>query len=147
MANDKLQTVKKSNLTILLVDDDADDIEIFNDALKQIDHTITLITAHNGQDALQILSSDILEKPDHIFLDINMPLMNGLDCLDQIRNQYKLAIPVTIYTTSKNYLEYNRCMQLGADFLQKPHDYTNLMAALRQKIQLLMFGNSGQMLA
>jgi CheY-like chemotaxis protein len=133
--------LKNSNLTILLVDDDADDIEIFNDALKQIDNSITLITAHNGQDALQILSSDILEKPDHIFLDINMPLMNGLDCLDKIRNQEKLAIPVTIYTTSKNYSEYNRCMQLGADFLQKPHDYTNLMGVLREKIEMMILGN------
>lgn len=132
----------KSSLTILLVDDDADDIEIFNDALKQIDNSITLITAHNGQDALQILSSDILEKPDHIFLDINMPLMNGLDCLDRIRNQEKLSIPVTIYTTSKNYQEYNRCIQLGADFLQKPHDYTNLMIVLREKIHRLLFGGS-----
>jgi CheY-like chemotaxis protein len=129
--------VNKSSLTILLVDDDADDIEIFNDALKQIDTSITLITAHNGMDALNILSSDILEKPDHIFLDINMPLMNGLDCLEKIRNEEKLGIPVTIYTTSKNFHEYDRTVQLGADFLQKPHDYTSLLVALRQKIQSL----------
>lgn len=132
----------KSNLTILLVDDDADDIEIFNDALKQIDNTIILITAHNGQDALHILSSDILEKPDHIFLDINMPRMNGLECLERIRHQEKLSIPVTIYTTSKNYQEYERCIQLEADFLQKPHDYTNLMIVLREKIHRLTSGRT-----
>jgi CheY-like chemotaxis protein len=131
--------VTKSNLTILLVDDDTDDIDIFNDALKQIDNSITLITAHNGHDALQLLSSDILEKPDHIFLDINMPLMNGLDCLDKIRNQEKLAIPVTIYSTSKNYQEYNRSIQLGAEFLQKPHDYSHLIVALKQKIETMAF--------
>jgi DNA-binding NtrC family response regulator len=127
----------KTKKTILLVDDDPDDIEIFNDALKQIDSTITLITAHNGRDALHILCSDILEKPDHVFLDINMPLMNGLDCLDKIRNQEKLSIPVTIYTTSKSYTEYNRSVQLGADFLQKPHDYTSLLVVLRKKIDMI----------
>jgi CheY-like chemotaxis protein len=136
--------VNKTILTILLVDDDADDIEVFNDALKQIDNSITLITAHNGQDALQILASDIFEKPDHIFLDINMPMMNGLDCLDRIRNQEKLNIPVTIYSTSRNYIEYNRSLQLGADFLQKPHDYTNLIRVLTEKIQTLRpSGTSG----
>jgi CheY-like chemotaxis protein len=137
-----MKTFVKTNLTILLVDDDADDIEIFNDALRQIDDSINLITAHNGKDALQILSSDILEKPDHIFLDINMPLMNGLDCLDKIRNQEKLTIPVTIYTTSKNYNEYNRSVQLGADFLQKPHDYTSLMVVLRRKIEGMVLGSA-----
>jgi CheY-like chemotaxis protein len=129
--------VNKSNLTFLLVDDDADDIEIFCEALKQIDNSITLITAHNGNDALQILSSDILAKPDHIFLDINMPLMNGLDCLQKIRNEEKLDIPVTVYTTSKHYGEYNRAIQLGADFLQKPHDYTILITVLREKIEAM----------
>jgi CheY-like chemotaxis protein len=126
----------------MLVDDDADDIEIFNDALKQIDTSITLITAHNGMDALQILASDILEKPDHIFLDINMPMMNGLDCLDKIRNEEKLGIPVTIYTTSKNFHEYDRSVQLGADFLQKPHDYTSLIGVLRRKMESLGLGRA-----
>jgi CheY-like chemotaxis protein len=125
-------------MTILLVDDDPDDIEIFNDAIKEIDRSITLITAHNGVAALQILASDILEKPDHIFLDINMPLMNGLDCLEKIRNEEKLSIPVTVYTTSKHYSEYNRTVQLGADFLQKPHDYSSLIVVLRKKINRMM---------
>ncbi len=63
--------------------------------------------------------------------------MNGLECLERIRNQEKLSIPVTIYTTSKNYQEYNRCIALGADFLQKPHDYTSLLVALRKKVELI----------
>jgi CheY-like chemotaxis protein len=125
-------------MTILLVDDDPDDIEIFNDAIKEIDNSITLITAHNGVAALQILTSDILEKPDHIFLDINMPLMNGIECLEKIRNEEKLDIPVTIYTTSRHYSEYNRSVQLGADFLQKPHDYSSLLVVLRKKINRMM---------
>jgi CheY-like chemotaxis protein len=121
-------------MTILLVDDDPDDIEIFNDAIKEIDQSITLITAYNGAAALQILSSDILEKPDHIFLDINMPLMNGMECLEKIRNEERLSIPVTIYSTSRHFSEYNRSVQLGADFLQKPHDYSTLIVVLRKKI-------------
>lgn len=125
-------------MTILLVDDDPDDIEIFTDAIREIDQSITVITAHNGIDALRLLSSDILEKPDHIFLDINMPLMTGIECLEKIKKEHKLEIPVTIYTTSKHYSEYNRCIQLGADFLQKPHDYTSLIVMLRQKIDRAM---------
>jgi CheY-like chemotaxis protein len=121
-------------MTLMLVDDDQDDIDLFSDVLNQIDRSIHLLTAHNGKDALNILSSDIFEKPDHIFLDINMPIMNGLDCLEALRTDLKINTPVTIYTTSKNPREYSRSLNLGADFLPKPHDYSTLSEILRKKI-------------
>lgn len=121
-------------MTLMLVDDDQDDIELFSDVLNQIDSSIHLLTAHNGKDALDLLGSDIIEKPEHIFLDINMPIMNGLDCLEAIRAELNMQIPVTIYTTSKNPREYSRCQRLGAEFLPKPHDYSSLTEILRKKI-------------
>jgi CheY-like chemotaxis protein len=122
----------------MLIDDDQDDIELFSDALGQIDASIHLVTAHNGREALALLGSDILDQPDHIFLDINMPIMNGIDCLETMREQLDIRIPVTMYTTSQNPREYSRCKSLGAEFLPKPDNYTVLTEILAKKVRDLM---------
>ena len=122
-------------MTLMLVDDDQDDIELFSEALREIDSSIVLMTAHNGADALKILESDIFEKPDLLFLDLNMPVMNGLDCLRAIKSRLKVPIPVTVYTTSQNPIDYSKCIELGADFLPKPSNFTTLTKVLKQKLQ------------
>jgi CheY-like chemotaxis protein len=123
-------------MTLMLVDDDQDDIELFSEALREIDSSIVLVTAHNGEDALKILESDFFEKPDRVFLDLNMPVMNGLDCLRAIKARLKVPVPVTIYTTSQNPIDYSRCIELGADFLSKPHNFSTLRSVLRQKLRI-----------
>jgi CheY-like chemotaxis protein len=122
-------------MTLMLVDDDQDDIDLFSEALREIDSSIVLLTALNGEDALKILESDIFEKPDLVFLDLNMPVMNGLECLRAIKSRLKVPIPVTIYTTSQNPVDYSRCIELGADFLSKPHNFATLTSLLKQKLQ------------
>lgn len=120
----------------MLVDDDQDDIDLFSEAIREIDSSIVLLTALNGEDALKILESDIFEKPDLVFLDLNMPVMSGLDCLRAIKSRLKTPVPVTIYTTSQNPLDYSRCIELGADFLSKPNNFSTLRSALKQKLQI-----------
>jgi CheY-like chemotaxis protein len=122
-------------MTLMLVDDDQDDIDLFSEAIREIDSSIVLLTALNGEDALKILESDIFEKPDLVFLDLNMPVMNGLDCLRAIKTRLKVPIPVTIYTTSQNPADHYRCLELGADFLSKPHNFATLTNVLKQKLQ------------
>jgi CheY-like chemotaxis protein len=122
---------------VMLVDDDEDDIDIFREALKEVDIEIELITANNGQDALDL----VLEKkvmPDHIFLDINMPLMNGIDTLEQFSARKKIPPPgFTIYTTSnKGFKGYDRCIELGAHYLQKPNSYSSLVDTLKSRLKL-----------
>jgi CheY-like chemotaxis protein len=121
-------------MTVLLVDDDQDDVDLFCEALKEVDKSIICLTAHNGIQALSILDADLFETPDFIFLDINMPLMNGIQCLEKIRKADRLKdIHVTMYTTSKDQREYHRCIELGADFLVKPSNYTTLIAVLKKR--------------
>ena len=69
----------------LVADDDEDDRFFFLEALRSIDPGITCMLASNGREALTLLQSDFFSLPDYIFLDLNMPLMNGLKCLEEIK--------------------------------------------------------------
>src|SRR4030095_16900984 len=86
---------------LLIVDDDSDDIQLFCEAVAEINETFHCFSAGNGEEALQLLKSAIV-KPDFIFLDLNMPRMNGKQLLVQLKKDPKFAkIPVVIYSTSK----------------------------------------------
>lgn len=119
----------------MLVDDDQDDIDLFAEALREVDDQIILVTAYNGQQALDLLLQE-RAKPDHIFLDINMPIMNGIECLEQLNKRKKFPPPiVTIYSTSgKDSKTYDHCIRLGARFLTKPTSFLGLIKAIQQHI-------------
>jgi CheY-like chemotaxis protein len=86
--------------TFLLADDDIDDAEIFEEALRAVDPTIKFYRAENGADVFVRLESMI---PDLIFLDLNMPEMSGWQCLAKLKNTTGYdQIPVIMYTTSSN---------------------------------------------
>src|SRR4051812_29905511 len=93
-------------ITILLVDDDEEDILIFKEVVRNdIDSNINIITSTNGVECLKALENI---SPDVIFLDINMPVMGGKECLEKIKNDPQLKdIPVVIYSTSTNLNEIN----------------------------------------
>jgi CheY-like chemotaxis protein len=121
-------------MTVLLVDDDNDDIGLFKEALELIDRSIIFLTAYNGHEALAILESD-LAPPDHIFLDINMPLMSGLECLVEIRKRFpNLSSAITIYSTSKSFSNYNEAAKLGAGYIIKPDQYQKLKELLIRRL-------------
>lgn len=107
--------------TCLLVDDDEDDREIFCLALSEADPSLTCITASDGVEALSILREKSF-LPDYIFLDLNMPRMDGKDCLREIRKQTHLAnVPVIIFSTSSADREKEETKRLGANsFIVKP---------------------------
>ena len=113
---------------ILIVDDDQDDIELFCDALKSINETIECVTASNGEEALYILNKENASLPDYIFLDLNMPRLNGKQCLKRLKASSKLCdIPVIIYSTSKLKEDDREAEQLGAAlFLTKPDKASEL---------------------
>jgi CheY-like chemotaxis protein len=73
--------------SILLVDDDEDDRSLFKEAVNSLDKSIQCWTAHDGQHALQVLMYDLIVIPDVIFLDLNMPKMNGLEFLSTIKKK------------------------------------------------------------
>ena len=114
----------KADITILIVDDDADDRKLFIDAIQQVDNTIKCITAIDGKQALELLKSDYSSLPDFIFLDLRMPRFSGKKCLLEIKKDDQLkAIPVIIYTTSREVEEAKELQELGAvHFISKPSD-------------------------
>ncbi|MGZ5133935.1 MAG: response regulator [Flavitalea sp.] len=123
--------------TIMIVDDDEDDVELFRDALKEVDDSIKCICSINGEDALDKLSNGN-EAPDYIFLDLNMPRLNGKQCLQRIKANVKLRhIPVIIYTTSKLKEDMEETKRMGAlMFLTKP----NRGSELRKAISFILQG-------
>ena len=117
-------------MIILAVDDDPEDFEFFFDAVKKVDQSIIVLKASNGQEALQILEDHVL-MPDYIFLDINMPMMDGQSCLREIKANAKLKdIPVVMYSTTNNMSEISKYKTMGASFLVKPHQFSKLVKSL-----------------
>jgi CheY-like chemotaxis protein len=116
------------SMVVLNVDDDAEDREFFCDALRQIDPAITCLVAGSGMEALSLLQ-DRVNMPDYIFLDINMPMMDGKQCLRALKSVPDFeSIPVIMYSTSTNTREIRECYRLGAeDFLIKPYSYDKLV--------------------
>ena len=114
----------KDRINILIVDDYADDRELFIDAIKEVDSEIECTTAVDGKQALEQLKNSYDSLPDFIFLDLRMPRLSGKKCLLQIKNDERLkSIPVIIYTTSRDVEEAKELQELGAvHFISKPGD-------------------------
>lgn len=119
-------------MTILNVDDDLEDIEIFCDAVREIDPSIICLVAKSAEEALQILNSDI-ELPEYIFLDINMPKVDGNSCLRDIKKDSRLSkIPVIMYSTYSRKADIETYKSLDTRFLVKQNNYNDLVAELKK---------------
>lgn len=119
-------------MTILNVDDDIEDTEIFCEAIRDIDPSIICLVAQNAEQAFQILNSEI-ELPEYIFLDINMPKIDGNMCLRAIKKDQRLSkIPVIMYSTFSRASDIEQYQKLEAAFLVKQNNFRDLVAALKK---------------
>jgi CheY-like chemotaxis protein len=116
---------------ILLIDDDEDDQEIFLTALECTQKPVRCTVLDSARKALSQITEGKLEA-DLIFLDLNMPLMNGQQFLAEIKKDEKLReIPVVILSTSSNAATAVQVKQLGAcHFFTKPGRFEDLVAIL-----------------
>lgn len=117
----------------MLVDDDEDDREIFLTLVTKSDSKITVSVASNGQEALdQLKNASML--PELIFLDLNMPLMNGRQFMHVIKADEKLReVPVVILSTSSDRQTISDMLALGAvDFITKPDKFSAWEKMLRE---------------
>ncbi len=115
-----------------LIDDDADDREVFGLALKALNLDISSVEAADGVEALRKLTTDTSFIPQVIFLDVNMPQMNGIECLKQIRSLSHLReVDVFIYSTNTDPLVREATLTLGAHLILKPTGFDELVATLR----------------
>jgi CheY-like chemotaxis protein len=112
----------------LLADDDPDDADFFREALDEIDDSISCIWAKSGADLVRKIQSNKLEQPEIIFLDINMPEMDGWETLMFLKNSPMLQnVPVVMYSTSSARKDTQKALELGAlCFYEKPTNYVLL---------------------
>jgi CheY-like chemotaxis protein len=125
--------------TIMLVEDDLDDQHLFNYCMQKNHKSSKCIIANNGKQAMDILSKlDAL--PDIIFMDVNMPLVDGYLCLKTIKKHERLCnIPVVMFSTAhKEYAEMTSLELGAAKFVQKPSDFNKFCDVIDEAIASLV---------
>ncbi len=128
-------SVAEMKKLIMLVDDDEDDRLFFELAVKELDTRYDFIGVESCQKALRLLSES-KQLPDYIFLDINMPAINGIECLQLFKKDPQLQhIPVIICTTSMSPRDINAIYELGAvHYVQKPMDTSLQVSKIKEAL-------------
>lgn len=124
---------------IYIADDDQDDRTFFTDAILELDPSVVIKEAHDGMQLMEILYGVSHRLPDVIFLDINMPKMNGLDCLKEIRQHAGdvSQVMVIMLSTSDDPANIDRALELGATFYAvKPSSYDQLKLFLEDVLKM-----------
>ena len=118
---------------ILLVEDDLIDAMTVKRALRDLHVTNRLEIAQNGEKALEYLSNNANEKPCIILLDLNMPKMNGIEFLNQVKNHPTLQVlPVIVLTTSRDERDRIESYRNSvAGYMIKPVDYRKFVETMR----------------
>ena len=119
--------------TFLIVDDDIDDREMLEEAIADLIQEVNCLNASNGFDALQLITTSSI-VPCLIFLDLNMPKMNGFQFLEKFKTTQKFQhVPIVIYTTSSRPEDQKQSEKLGAShFMVKPSSPVRLKEELEE---------------
>lgn len=125
-------------LNILLADDDHDDCNFFKHALEELSPAAQLTTVHDGEQLMNYLSDSSAHLPHVLFLDINMPRKNGLECLAEIKRNQKLKdIPVVMFSTSNSWDTINMLFKGGSDvYIHKPNEFAQLKQVIKYALPI-----------
>ena len=118
--------MEKHNKTILLADDDHDDLHLLTEVLKEIDPSYAIMQANDGEKAIEILreAKDSEHLPCLIVLDINMPKMDGKQTLVSIQNDLALSsIPVVMFSTSSSEVDKLFFKSKNVELITKPVEF------------------------
>ncbi|RXJ44420.1 response regulator [Gelidibacter gilvus] len=120
----------------MIIDDDADDRFFFKEGLTKILGSIACIEAEGCEEGIEILRTAV-QLPHYIFLDINMPRLDGRDCLKQLKKDASLKhIPVIMYSTYFSKETIKEFRTLGASsYLNKPTDISKLSAQILEVVK------------
>lgn len=129
-------------MNILVADDDADDCFFFEKALREIPIATKLTIVNDGERLMDYLSKNTSTLPNILFLDLNMPLKSGFECLTEIMEDEILKnLYVVMFSTSYTFdPSYEQSMievlyRLGAkDYIRKPGDFSNLKELIHQSL-------------
>lgn len=125
-------------LKVLLADDDSDDCMFFQRALNELITSTQLTTVHDGEELMKYLTENSEELPHVLFLDINMPRKDGIECLAEIRKNDRLKnLPVVIFSTSNSWSTINKLFASGAHvYIRKPSDFAQLKQVIYHALPL-----------
>ncbi|SDB46063.1 Response regulator receiver domain-containing protein [Flavobacteriaceae bacterium MAR_2010_188] len=124
-------------LRIILVDDDEDDRILFSKAIDELKINTDLLMFEDGYELLDHLNDDP-NLPSIIFLDLNMPIINGMDCLREIRSNQKYSdISIAIYSTSSSENDIDQTFIHGANvYINKPYNYNKLKDTIDKVLKI-----------
>lgn len=133
---------QNSQKHIYLVDDDHDDRSMFAEVLLDHDCSIIVTEVENGKQLMDILQRPPSRWPEVIFLDLNMPIKNGFECLKEIRNHdgEMQNLNIIILTTSSDPVTIAKAFELGATFYAvKPNSFDGLKSLARDILAIDWF--------
>jgi CheY-like chemotaxis protein len=124
--------MQHDSLIITLADDDEDDRLFFTDAFEELKINTVVNTVNNGKELLNFLNHPETVLPNIVFLDLNMPILNGIDCLKEIKSNDKFKdIAIAIYSTSSSDQDVEDTFVLGANiYIKKPSSFNDLKKTL-----------------
>jgi CheY-like chemotaxis protein len=122
---------------VFVTDDDDDDRLLFQEVLKELPYLIHLSMARDGDETIKSLRQ-FPQLPDILFLDLNMPLKNGLECLKEIKASKSLApLPVIIFSTSSYPAAINQAYNEGAHlYIRKPNDFLSFKRSIQYVLSI-----------
>ena len=126
-------------MLILNVDDDSDDREFFNDAIREIDPEIPCVFFQSGDELLKFLAKSAT-APDYIFIDINMPRMNGYECAQEIKSNHISAdTQIVMYSTAFNPRDLVKFDKEGFKYVVKQNCLSDLVQSIKRVIALPVY--------
>lgn len=135
---DNFNRMQNYQLSILLADDDMDDCSFFKEALEALPLSTHLKMVHDGDQLMEHLTGSSVQLPDVVFLDINMPRKNGMECLTEIKRNVNLKnLPVIMFSTSNSLDKINLFFRSGASvYIHKPSDFSQLKEILSHALPI-----------
>jgi CheY-like chemotaxis protein len=121
--------------SIIVADDDSDDRLFLEDVLREVAPTKSVSSVKDGQELLSLFTHFV---PDFLFLDLEMPRKNGLECLKEIRsNLVTQHLPVVVFSSTNRNYNIDVAYEMGAHlFFSKPNSYDDLKVAMQTILSL-----------
>lgn len=128
--------LKNEPFHILLADDDETDRMLFKEALEDLKLRTYIETVNDGEQLIARLKAKDAKIPNVLFLDLNMPRKNGLECLKEIRQDKKFKeMSIIIYSTSSSEKNIEETFLCGANvYINKPNDFATLKQVLEKAV-------------
>lgn len=130
--------MEKDYIHIILADDDEDDRLFFTDAFDELKMKTKVQTFNDGVELMNYLMTENAILPDVLFLDLNMPKKNGIECLHEIKANKRFDdIAIAIYSTSSSEEHIEETFVNGANiYIKKPNDFNTLKKVLSDVVTI-----------